>query len=225
MRCPPFLILPLVVVSRLGASDVWPADLRLTALMTPETEPVEAQYVSSGGGGTSGDTGRLDRGWRVEAGLVTRLMTLTPRTALVGGAWVFYGDQKSDAVAADAGGMVGPRSYLVLGIDLYAAWRLQMSDHLGLELGPIVGAGTTRFSDRRTTGSGSVEETGHGEYTEAALNVQVLVRNSSRTALVAVGVRYLVSYGEADNRFEGLEQEVEISQKGWAPFVSIGMTF
>lgn len=209
----------------LSASDTWPADLRITALLTPQTEPVEARYVSDAGTGSRVDTGRLDRGWRVEAGLVTRLVTLTPRTALVGGGWAFYGDQKSDAVAPDAGGMVGPRSYLVLGIDLYAAWRLQFGQHVGMEVGPIVGAGTTRFTDRRTTGGGSVEETGHGEYAEAALNFQLIARNTRHTALVALGMRYLVSRGEADNRFEGLLQEVEIEQRGFAPFVSLGMTF
>jgi hypothetical protein len=215
----------LLVSTVVCASDIRPVDLRLTALLTPKSEPVEARYTTDAGTGAQVDGAQLGRGWRLEAGLVTRLVDLSPRTALVGGGWVFYGEQESDGGQPDAGGMVGPRSYLVLGIDAYLAWRLQFSHHVGMEIGPLVGAGTTRFSDYRATGSGFVEETGHGEYQEAAMNLQILLRNTRHTALLALGVRYLVSYGEADNRFTGVRQDVEVSQNGPAPFVSLGMTF
>lgn len=214
------LPLLLAITTPLAASEVHPVDLRLTVLLTPETEPVEATYFTgTSGGQTEGDS--LDPGWRVEVGLVTRVVDLTPATALVGGGWVFYGEQESGS-STDLGMPVGPRSYLVLGIDLYLAWRAQFTHWLGMEIGPIVGAGTTRFSDHL---NGGEEEVGHGEYQEAAMNLQFLIRNPTRTAVVGVGVRYLVSYGEADNQVAGMEQDVEVTQHGFAPFLTVGMTF
>jgi hypothetical protein len=224
MRTLPILLL--ATGGCLAASEMRPVDLRLTLMLTPETEPVEASYVSSAGSGSSVTSDRLDIGYRVEAGLVTRIVELTPASAIVGGGWVFYGEQESGA-SGDLDLMVGPRSYLVFGIDLYIAWRVQFSHHVGMELGPVVGAGTTRFSDRMSTGSGSppVEEVGHGEYEEAGMNLQFLIRNTSRSFLLALGVRYLVSRGEADNSFGDTVQEVEVRQHGFAPFLSLGTTF
>lgn len=221
----PYVTGLLLIAAAASASDLWPVDLRLTALLTPESEPVEATYRYDAGGGARVDGPSLQRGWRVEAGLVTRLVELSPRTALVGGGWVFYGDQESSGGAADAGGMTAARSYLVLGIDAYLAWRLQMTHQLGLEVGPVVGAGTTRFTDHRATADGSVEETGHGVYQEVGMNLQLLLRNPTHSVFVALGARYLVSYGEADHRFAGQQQEVEVTHQGLAPFASLGMTF
>lgn len=224
MRTLPVLLL--ATAGCLAASETRPVDLRLTVMLTPETDPVEASYISSAGSGSSLTSDRLDSGYRVEAGLVTRIVELTPATAIVGGGWVFYGEQESGA-SGDLDVMVGPRSYLVFGIDLYIAWRVQFSRHLGMELGPLVGAGTTRFSDRMSTGAGTpaVEEVGHGEYEEAGMNLQFLIRNDSRSFLLALGVRYLVSHGDADNSFGEMVQEVEVSQQGFAPFLSLGTTF
>lgn len=225
MRILPVLFL--AIGGCVAASETRPVDLRLTLMLTPESEPLDVSYTSSTGNGNSGVSDPLDVGYRVEAGLVTRIIELTPATSIVGGGWVFYGEQESGASGDLGGTMVGPRSYLVLGIDLYLAWRVQFSRHVGMELGPVVGAGTTRFSDRRSTGAGSppVEEVGHGDYEEAGMNLQFLIRNTSRSFLLALGVRYLVSHGEADNSFGDLVQEVEVDQRGFAPYLSLGTTF
>lgn len=217
------LLLPLLLTmtTPLVASETHPVDLRITVLLTPKSEPVDATYVFGNGGGQT-ESDRLDPGWRVEAGLVTRLVELGPSTAIVGGGWAFYGEQESGS-GTDLGMPIGPRSYLVLGIDLYVAFRAQFTNWLGMEIGPVVGAGTTRFSDQV---NGSGEEVGHGEYQEAGLNFQFLVRNPSRSAVVGLGVRYLVSYGEADNRInDSMQQDVEVTQAGFAPFLTAGFTF
>ncbi|MBA3697410.1 MAG: hypothetical protein H0W78_00890 [Planctomycetes bacterium] len=209
---------------QLAASEIRPVDLRVTAMLSPETERVDATYSSASGGGGYVSSDPLNSGYRIEVGLVTRVVELSPSTALVGGGWVFYGDQKSNA-SGDLDMMVGPRSYLVFGIDLYLAWRAQFNHYVGMEIGPVVGAGTTRFSDRRGTETASVEEVGHGNYREAGMNLQFLLRNHSRSALLTFGVRYLASYGEADNSFGDMVQVVEVEQRGFAPFISLGTTF
>lgn len=222
MRFPVLLVLPLS--ASLSASELWPVDVRVNLMLTPETEPVDASYSFNSGSGSRVESDTLDPGYRVEAGLVTNITTFTNALSLVGGGWVFYGEQKSDA-GSDLGIMTGPRSYLVFGIDVYLALRAEFNQYFSMEIGPVVGAGTTRFSDRMTTGGTTVEETGHGEYEEAAMNLQFLIRTTDRSVLVGLGVRYLWSYGEAENRFDSLVQNVEVEQRGLAPYLTVGMTF
>lgn len=208
----------------LSASELWPVDLRVNLMLTPETEHVDASYGFTGGGGSSVESDTLDPGYRFEAGLVTRITEFTDSLSLVGGGWVFYGEQESDT-ANDLGIMTGPRSYLVFGIDLYMALRAEFNQYLSMEIGPVVGAGTTRFSDRMTSGGTTIEETGHGEYEEAAMNLQVLIRNTDRSVVVGLGLRYLWSYGEAENRYDSMVQSVAVEQRGLAPYLTVGMTF
>jgi hypothetical protein len=212
----------------LHASETRPADVRFAVMLNPETEGVYGTYRLADGGGSAGTGDHLDMGYRVEVGLVTRLVQWTPQLALVGGGWVFYADQESSGSTVIGGVVSGPMSYLTLGVDLHAALEARLNPWFSLEVGPVVGVGTTRFSDTVAVvgdAASASEETGHGEYVEAGLNLGVFARNTRGTALFSLGLRYLVSYGEADNRFAGLEQDVEIRQHGFAPYVMAGLTF
>lgn len=234
----------LAVVGGLGlvqASELHPVDFRVTLMMAPETEDVDMTY-RAGNDGVGGSTESIDAGLRFEAGLVTRIAQLSPRWSLVGGAWVFYSKQENDEVdpgSRELSFMTGPMEYTTLGVDLYIAVSLQLNQYFEVEFGPFVGLGSTKYTDSGVDGSnpdGRVEETGNGDYEEAGLNLALLVRTTNRAVHVSLGVRYLVSYGEAENRFDlddgqgnitvnGLTQSVEIYQRGFAPYFEAGLTF
>lgn len=234
----------LAVVGAIGlahASELHPIDFRVTLMMAPETEDVDMTY-RVGNIGVGGSTESIDAGLRFEAGLVTRIAQLSPRWSLVGGAWVFYSKQENDEVnpgSREIPGMTGPMEYTTLGVDLYIAVSLQLNQHFEVEFGPFVGVGSTKYTDSGVEAGdpdGRVEETGNGDYEEAGLNLALLVRTTNRAVHVSLGVRYLVSYGEAENSFDtqdaegnvtvnGLKQSVEIYQRGFAPYFAAGLTF
>lgn len=220
-------------------SELHPVDLRVSLLRAPETENVDVSY-SMGNVGAYGSTDSIDAGWRFEAGLVTSIHELSPNLHVIGGVWFFYSDQENDAVAPgsrEISVMTGPMNYTTMGIDLYLALNLKMGHYFEAELGPVVGLGTTRYTDSGVEAGdpdGRVEETGHGEYEEIGLNLAVLVRNTSRSVVVGLGVRYLGSHGEAENSFRTeddngnageMVQQVEIYQHGFMPYVTVGATF
>ena len=219
-----FIPLVMSVCSSLSASEALPIELRVNVLLTPETEEVDATYRFANGTGSQVESATLDPGYRVEIGLVTRFVEVSRTTSIVGGGWVFYGEQKGDS-GNDLGLMSGPRSYLVFGVDFYIALRKEFNQYVSMEIGPVVGAGTTRFSDYIMSGTTTVEGTGHGEYEEAGINLQFIMRNPTNSVSSGLGVRYLLSYGEAENRFNSMVQDVEVEQHGLAPYLTFGVNF
>jgi hypothetical protein len=241
-------ILPLIAASAClacaSASESHPIDVRFTTLLLPKTDNVDATYrVTYANAGGTAESQSIDPGLRFEVGLVTRLTEFAPGVSLVGGVWAFYGNQESDEV--DAGErevpiMTGPMSYTTLGVDFYLAVAVDFTPNLGMEFGPLVGFGTTTFSDRGVEAGnpdGRVEENGHGDYEEVGLNLQFIARTTSRDVQVSLGVRLMSSVGEASNSFNlydpdtdtdypgGLKQDVEIRQNGFAPYLSVGISF
>ncbi len=223
------------------ASELHPVDLRVSLMMAPETENVEMTYRVPGYG-VSTSSESIDAGWRFEAGLVTSFNDPTSDFRLVGGAWFFYSNQESDEVAPgqrELDDATGPQEYMALGVDLYLALNVRLTSYAEVEFGPFVGIGTTRYSDRAVEAGnpdGRVEETGHGDYEEAGVNLAIILRPRSKSFLVSLGVRYLASYGEAENAWDtedsegntvkdGLTQEVEIRQHGFTPYLTVGLTF
>ena len=234
----------LAVIGGLGlvqASELHPIDFRVTLMLAPETEDVDMTY-RAGNVGVGGSTDSIDAGLRFEAGLVTRITQLSPRWSLVGGGWFFYSNQENDEVSPGSRElpfMTGPMEYTTLGVDLYVAVNLRLNNYFEMEFGPFVGVGSSKYTDSAVQADnpdGRVEETGNGSYEEAGLNLALLIRTTNRAVHVSLGVRYLVSYGEADNSFDtedsqgnitvnGLKQHVEIYQRGFAPYFSAGLTF
>jgi hypothetical protein len=223
------------------ASELHPIDFRVVLMQAPETEKVDMTY-RSGNFGVSGETNSIDAGWRFEAGLVTRIAQISPRWSLVGGGWFFFSDQDTNEVAPgsrELSVMTGPMEYTTLGVDLYAAINLNLNQYLDVEFGPFVGIGSARYSDAGVEAgnpNGRVSYTGHGDYEEAGLNLAVMVRTSDHSVLVGLGMRYLVSYGEAENYYDtadaqgnrvvhGLKQYVEIRQRAFAPYMNVGLSF
>lgn len=230
-----------VVAATAPASELHPVDIRVSLMMAPETEDIDITYRVPEGG-VSGSIDGIDAGWRFEAGLVTTLTDPSSDVRLIGGAWFFYSNQENDAVEPgdrEIPIMTGPMDYLTMGIDFYIALNVRVTDYAEVEFGPFVGIGTTRYTDSGVEAGneeGRVEETGHGEYEEAGLSFAITLRPPSKSFLVSLGVRYLVSYGEAENRFDteddngnripdGLIQEVEIRHNGFTPYLTVGMTF
>lgn len=225
------------------ASEATPIDLRVALLALPESDSVETTYYAPEFNYShSGKTDTMDLGWRLEAGLVGRLHELSPRWSLVGGIWAFYGNQEASEFGPegrDIPGQTGPMEITTLGIDLYLALALQVNPYLDVEVGPFVGLGTAKISDVGVGASGSdsrVEESGSGDYEEAGLSFTVLAHDTSRTFVFGLGLRYLVSYAEADFSFDvgdgqgnsypnGLKEHVEIRQSGFMPYLTLGMSF
>lgn len=234
----------LVVIGGLGlahASELHPIDLRVAVMLAPKTEDVDMSY-RVGSTGVGGETDSIDAGLRFEVGLVTRITQISPSWSLIGGGWFFYSDQKNDEV--DPGDrelpfMTGPMEYTTMGVDLYVAVSLKMNNYFELEFGPFVGIGSARYTDSGVEGGnpdGRVEETGHGDYEEAGLNLTLIIRTTNRAGHLGLGVRYLVSHGEADNSFylydgnggfaeDDLDQHVDIYQRGFVPYLEFGLTF
>ncbi len=226
-----------------AASEGNPVDVRVSVIAMPKSDYVEVTYrVPSEGFGLSGETAELGAGWRLEAGLVTRLVEFNPRLSLVGGAWFFYGDQDNQEFAPgtrDIPGATGPMEMTTMGVDFYLALSLRMSSYLEMELGPFVGVGTARISDRGVSAEGPefrVEKSGNGDYEEAGAALTIFAHNQERSFLFGLGVRYLVAFGQADFAFDvqdaqgniepnGLEEEVEVTLRGFAPYLTMALTF
>src|SRR5688572_13121346 len=113
------LVLAVGAPCALVASDLHPADFRVTALLLPESENIDAEYHFADNSGVAGDNGTLEIGFRVEIGLVTTLIEWSPAVSLVGGGWAFYGEQESDGRSAvDGTGNItsGPMECTTIGI-------------------------------------------------------------------------------------------------------------
>jgi len=233
-------LLLLAAIGTATASDLHPIDLRVSVMLAPKTDAVEMNYyVNNSGVSLTSDS--IDAGLRFEAGLVTRLVALSDSWSVVGGASFFYSDQETEEVEPgdrEFPDATGPMEYTTMGVDLYVAINLQLSRHVELECGPFVGVGTARFADRAVEAGnpdGRVSQSGSGDYEEAGLNFALLLRNISHSVVASLGVKYLVANGEADlswyiddgngNSVSAFKQDVEIHTSGFAPYLTIGMTF
>jgi hypothetical protein len=134
----------------------------------------------------------------------------------MGGAWAFYGDQKSDSSST-----AGQLNSTTLGIDFYVALRMQVNEWVSAQIGPVLGIGNMRFSRQ----IGGTDQVGHGEYHEAGLNLEVSLQHPKRQSSFGMGLRYFGSYGEADIDNSGVRQQYEVRQHGFAPYVKMGILF
>jgi hypothetical protein len=240
MRLPILLIIASCAGS-VAASEIHPVDIRLSLVVAPPTSKVEASYRFPDNSGGTFTENELHPGARFEAGLATSLATISERWSLVGGGMIFYGNQESsdsDPGDRDIGMMAGPMEMTTLGVDLFIALNVRFNPYFGAEAGPFVGLGTASIYDHAQNIQGGIDEQGgHGDYEEAGFNLAFFVHNATRSAIFALGVRYYAAYTEADLQYDvvrtsdmqefpnGLTQHIEITQRGFAPYLTVGMTF
>jgi hypothetical protein len=231
-----------VIGTCISASETTPIDFRISLVATPASEEVEATYRLYDGSGARTTTDELKGGWRFEVGLAGQLKEFAPGIGLIGGAWIFYGDQEASEFEPgerELPLMTGPMEMTTLGVDLFLGLGVRLNPYLELEAGPFVGIGTASISDVGVGVEGPdsrVREKGHGEYHEAGFALAILAHNSNRSAVVGLGVRYYGAIAEADISFDvedsqgnehpgGLKEHVEVRQSGFAPYITAGMTF
>ena len=226
------------------ASETNPVDIRISLVALPKSEPVAVTYrLPDLNVGAAGTTDEMNVGWRIEAGVVGRLKEITEHFSLVGGGWVFYGNQKASTFEPDEReipGQTGPMDVTTAGVDLYLALSLRMNSYFDLELGPFVGLGAATISDVAVGVDGPdsrVRETGHGDYEEAGVSLAIFTHSLDRSLIFGLGLRYLASYAEGDLSFNlkdtttgteypgGLKEHVEIRQHGFAPYLTFGASF
>jgi hypothetical protein len=219
-----------------------PIDLRLNLLLTPPTEEVSVNYTAIGYGSADTSTDRLNNGWRAEIGVVGTIHRYSENWSVLAGGMFFYGSQSASTYEPDTRdipGMTGPMTMTVLGVNLLLALDLRLNPYINLEFGPFVGLGGSTISDTGVGVDGPdsrVTEKGHGDYEEIGISLALYARNKSRSTIFGLGLRYFTAYTEADLSFNledsngnvtygGLRERVEIRQHGFAPQITLGMSF